>query len=121
MNDRIYAANSHLSVAIAEVFSNALKGRSQERQELADAVIPLECTVESLPCEDGEEFVREIFEPLGYQLTLESHALTDLPDETESSGYYTLHLSGTIRLQDLLSHLYVLLPVMGQRQALLRR
>ena len=112
VNDRIYAANSHLSVAIAEVFSNALKGRSQERQELADAVIPLECTVESLPCKGGEEFVREIFEPLGYQLTLESHALTDLPDETESSGYYTLHLAGTIRLQDLLSHLYVLLPVM---------
>src|SRR5437870_1068938 len=36
VNDRPYAASSFLSVALAQVYRNALAGQSKERQALAD-------------------------------------------------------------------------------------
>src|SRR5579884_3398296 len=41
VNDRPYVASSFLSVAIARVLGSALAGRSKERPELAEAVLPL--------------------------------------------------------------------------------
>ena len=41
VNDRPYAASSFLSVAIARTFGTAMTGKSKERQELADAPLPL--------------------------------------------------------------------------------
>jgi RNA repair, ligase-Pnkp-associating, region of Hen1 len=40
LNDRPYAANSFLSVALGRLFSTALSGRSKERQELAEIDLP---------------------------------------------------------------------------------
>src|SRR5262245_46038342 len=40
VNDRPYVASSFMSVAIAQVFGSALAGRSKERAELVDALIP---------------------------------------------------------------------------------
>jgi 3' terminal RNA ribose 2'-O-methyltransferase Hen1 len=78
VNDRPYAASSFLSVAIAEVFGSALAGQSKERPELADLPIPLRATLSALPCRGGEEFLRKLFEPLGYRVSA-----TRLPlDET---------------------------------------
>lgn len=45
VNDRPYAASSFLSVAIAEVFGSALAGKSKERAELADTLLPLSVTI----------------------------------------------------------------------------
>src|SRR5262245_49732860 len=70
VNDRPYVASSFISVAIAQVFGSALGGRSRERPELAATPIPLELTLEALPCRGGEGFARRLFEPLGYQLEL---------------------------------------------------
>jgi RNA repair, ligase-Pnkp-associating, region of Hen1 len=36
VNDRPYAANSFLSVALGRIFTMAMSGRSKERQELAE-------------------------------------------------------------------------------------
>src|SRR6266852_4583768 len=41
VNDRPYAASSFLSVAIAEVFGSAMSGKSKERPELVDTLLPL--------------------------------------------------------------------------------
>src|SRR4051812_46747906 len=50
VNDRPYAASSFLSVAMGRMFGTAMTGRSKERQELADAAIPLEARIPVLPC-----------------------------------------------------------------------
>src|SRR5580698_5067268 len=68
VNDRPYAASSFLSVAIADVFGTALAGNSKERPELVDAPIPLQAVFSALPCRGGEQFLRKLFEPLGYQV-----------------------------------------------------
>src|SRR5438034_3528689 len=46
VNDRPYVASSFLSVAIAQVFSSALAGRSEDRPELAETALSLEARSE---------------------------------------------------------------------------
>jgi 3' terminal RNA ribose 2'-O-methyltransferase Hen1 len=112
VNDRPYAASSFLSVAIARTFGTAMTGRSKERQELADSPLALEVKISVLPCRGGEELLRRLFEPLGYAVSATQHALDERFPEWGDSPYYTVELRGELRLRDLLTHLYVLIPVM---------
>jgi 3' terminal RNA ribose 2'-O-methyltransferase Hen1 len=112
VNDRPYVASSFDSVALAKVFGSAMGGRSKERQELADQPIDLEATIAAIPCRGGEPFLRDLFEPLGYTLECKHHPLDEKFSEWGSGSYFTVRLRGRVRLQDLLSHLYVLIPVL---------
>jgi 3' terminal RNA ribose 2'-O-methyltransferase Hen1 len=112
VNDRPYVASSFLSVAIAQVFGSALAGRSKERQSLVDVRLPLEAAISVLPCRGGGEFLRRLFEPLGYAVTARRRALDEQFPEWGESQYFTVELQTNCRLRDLLSHLYVLIPVL---------
>lgn len=112
VNDRPYVASSFLSVALAKVFSTALSGRCKDRPELAETAIPLTVHLSVLPCRGGEKFLREMFEPLGYQVTAKPLILDAQFPEWGASPYFAVELQNTIRLADLLSHLYVLIPVL---------
>jgi 3' terminal RNA ribose 2'-O-methyltransferase Hen1 len=112
VNDRPYAASSFLSVAISRTFGTALTGRSKERQELADTALPLETRIAVLPCRGGEDLLRRLFEPLGYEVAAKNHPLDEKFPEWGMSAYFTVALKGTIRLSELLTHLYVLIPVL---------
>lgn len=112
VNDRPYVASSFLSVALAGVFRSALGGQSRERPELAETPIPLEATVAVLPCRGGEPFLRRLFEPLGYTVTAEPIALGPEQPEAGAGRYFRVTLAAVCRLRDLLSHLYVLVPVL---------
>jgi 3' terminal RNA ribose 2'-O-methyltransferase Hen1 len=65
-----------------------------------------------LPCRGGETFLRQLFEPLGYQVTAQSLPLDEQFPDWGNSFYFAVSLQNTIRLSDLLSHLYVLMPVL---------
>ncbi|HET8633997.1 MAG TPA: 3' terminal RNA ribose 2'-O-methyltransferase Hen1 [Gemmatimonadales bacterium] len=112
VNDRPYVASSFLSVAIARVLRSAMAGSSKERPELAGMAIPLEVRLAVLPCHGGEAFLRQLFEPLGYTVSAESHELSADHPEWGPSRYYTVTLIATCRLSELLTHLYVLVPVL---------
>ncbi|HEX5270787.1 MAG TPA: 3' terminal RNA ribose 2'-O-methyltransferase Hen1 [Gemmataceae bacterium] len=112
VNDRPYVASSFLSVAIAQVLGSALSGKSKERQELADAPLPLQARLAVLPCRGGEGFLRRLFEPLGYAVAARRHPLDDKFPDWGESAYFTVDLRAECRLRDLLSHLYVLVPVL---------
>src|ERR1700720_4197875 len=112
VNDRPYAASSFLSVAIARTFGTAITGKSKERQELADTPLPLEARITVLPCRGGEGLLRRLFEPLGYEVSAKRHPLDEKFPEWGESPYFTVTLKSTIRLSDLLTHLYVLIPVL---------
>lgn len=112
VNDRPYVASSFLSVAIAQVFGSALGGRSKERAELVDRPLALTARLAVLPCRGGEAFLRRLFEPLGYQVAAEPHMLDEKFPEWGSSRYFTVTLTHTIPLYVLLTHLYVLIPVL---------
>jgi 3' terminal RNA ribose 2'-O-methyltransferase Hen1 len=113
VNDRPYAASSFLSVAIAEVFRSALSGSSKERPELVKTPIPLTVRIAVLPARGGEPLLRSLFEPLGYVVTATQHPLDETFTEWGPSPYFTVELSHpAVTLQALLTHLYVLIPVL---------
>lgn len=116
VNDRPYVASSFLSVAISRVLASAFGGRSKDRPELAEKKIPLQARISVLPCRGGEDFLRRLFEPLGYQVAAERHALDDKFSEWGASSYFTVELTGEVRLQDLLTHIYVLVPVLDNEK-----
>jgi len=116
VNDRPYVASSFLSVAISRVFGSALGGRSKDRPELAATRIPLTAKISVLPCRGGEDFLRRLFEPLGYQVITQRHLLDEAFPDWGESTYFTVQLAGETRLQDLLTHIYVLVPVLDNEK-----
>lgn len=111
-NDRPYVASSFLSVAIGRVFGQALGGRCRDRPALADRAIPLEVRLAVLPLRGGERVLRALFEPLDYEVELERHALDDDFPAWGHGPYATVTLRAVARLQDVLRHLTVLVPVL---------
>ena len=116
VNDRPYVASSLLSVAIADVFGSAMAGRSGERPETAAAAIALEATLPVLPCRGGEDVITRLFGPLGYEVESHRLSLDEQFPEWGESGYFHVRLRATVRLADLLSHLYVLIPVLDDEK-----
>lgn len=112
VNDRPYVASSFLSIAISDVFGTALNGHSASRKELAETNIPLQAKLTTLPCRGGEGLLKRLFEPLGYSVAAEAHLLDEKYPDWGKSAYYTVTLEATCRLSDLLTHLYVLIPVL---------
>src|SRR6266481_3372788 len=112
VNDRPYTASSILSVAIARTFSTAMAGKSKDRQALADSAIPLAAHLAVVPCRGGEVLLRKLFEPLGYEVSTLQLQLDEKFPEWGASRYFTVTLKAKVRLKDLLTHLYVLLPVL---------
>jgi len=103
VNDRPFVASSVLSTAMTKCYAQSMSGRSKDRQSLADTPLPLQAKV--IPVAgDCENLVPRLFSPLGYEQSVSS-TRQSLP------GLYEFTLSGTVKLSQLLTHLYVLLPV----------
>ncbi len=111
VNDRPYAASSFMSVAIAQVFGSALQGRCKDRPELATTAIPLTARIDVLPVRGGERFLRGVFEPLGYEVEAIRSPLDERFPEWGESPYFAVTVRKNTTLPELLTHLYVLIPV----------
>jgi 3' terminal RNA ribose 2'-O-methyltransferase Hen1 len=112
VNDRPYSANSLLSVALVRVFRQAMAGISKERPDLAQMVFDWQIHLPVVPVRPGEAFLRSLFEPLGYSLRVERLMLDPTYPEWGESYFYNLDLSVTAKLSDVLTQLYVLIPVL---------
>jgi 3' terminal RNA ribose 2'-O-methyltransferase Hen1 len=116
VNDRPYAASSFLSVAMGRMMREAISGRSRERQDLAYGSIPLQALVTPLPVRGAPDLITQLFEPLGYDVATATIPLDPERPDWGMSRYVTLTLTATTRLADLLTHLYVLIPVLDDRK-----
>ncbi|MEA4909407.1 MAG: 3' terminal RNA ribose 2'-O-methyltransferase Hen1 [Anaerolineaceae bacterium] len=112
VNDRPYVASSLLSVAIAQVYGSALSGVCKSKPELAARELPFEASLSVLPSRGGEDLLHHLFEPLGYDLKIHTYPLDARFPEWGPSEAFTVELRSHKRLQDLLAHLYVLIPVL---------
>jgi 2-polyprenyl-3-methyl-5-hydroxy-6-metoxy-1,4-benzoquinol methylase len=112
VNDRPYVASSFLSVALSKAFGTAMNGTCKDRPALPAEALPLAVTV-AVVSAPGPDWPRRLFEPLGYEVETETYPLDPSQPAWGDSSYYTLHLRHDgLRLQDVLTHLYVLLPVL---------
>ncbi len=116
VNDRPYASTSFMSTAIVRVFGTAMSGRCDKRQELADTPLKLTATLSALKDYGDEKLAFELFEPLGYEVKTERRTLDERFPEWGKSPYIDLTVSGTVRLSELLNHIYVLIPVFDKQK-----
>jgi 3' terminal RNA ribose 2'-O-methyltransferase Hen1 len=116
VNDRPYVASSLLSVVLTRWFNSALSGRCERKPELPGAPIPLEARLAVLPCRGGELFLRRLFEPLGYEVDAVRHPLDEQTPSLGPSRVFTVTLRATRPLRELLTHLYVLIPVLDDQK-----
>ncbi|MGH7139262.1 MAG: 3' terminal RNA ribose 2'-O-methyltransferase Hen1, partial [Pirellulales bacterium] len=116
VNDRPFVASSFMSVAISQVFGSALQGRSNDRPELPTTPLPLSARLDVLPVRGGEGFLHRIFEPLGYVVEAVRHPLDERFPEWGEGPYFSVTLTATTTLSQLLIHLYVLMPVFDNQK-----
>ncbi|MFO1061107.1 MAG: 3' terminal RNA ribose 2'-O-methyltransferase Hen1 [Dongiaceae bacterium] len=107
VNDRPYAASSLLSVALRRAYGTALAGNCEQRPGLAEAAIPLRARLMPLRCRGGLALAQALFEPLGY--ALEATRIGD-------GAYWDVTLAAETVLSRLLTHLYVLIPVLDDEK-----
>ena len=113
VNDRPYVASSFMSSAISKAFSSAMNGSCKEHPKFIDMPLALTAKISVLPApRGGELLIKRLFEPLGYTVEAERHLLDTQFSEWGYGKYFTLTLKNTLPLKDLLSHLYVLIPVL---------
>jgi 3' terminal RNA ribose 2'-O-methyltransferase Hen1 len=96
-------------------FNSTLGGRCERQPELVATELPLEARLAALPCRGGEAFLRALFEPLGYVVEAARHELDENMPALGSSRLFTVTLRATRQLSELLTHLYVLVPVLDDQ------
>ena len=99
-----------MSVAMTRVLRNAVRGDCKDRVEVAATPIPLTLTLAAVPCRGTDHLIKDLFTPLGYEVETSSDTLA--PD----SYYRNITLRATKTLSDLLTQVYVLLPVLDSRK-----
>ncbi len=115
VNDRPYTASSFFSVAMNDVFRDTLMRKCKEKPELVDMPLELEANVTTVRCQGGEQFLRGVFEPLGYVVECTGYPLDPELGWTDTP-YFGLKLKGCCPLHQLLNHLYILLPVLDTKK-----
>ena len=108
VNPRQFLSSSLLSGAIGKVFSSAIKGICADKPELVNKEYDLELELTNFSCRLKPEYVARIFKPLGYAIAFDNIS-SDFPREKLIVG--NLRLKGKTNLKDLLSQLYILIPV----------
>ncbi|WP_237225493.1 3' terminal RNA ribose 2'-O-methyltransferase Hen1 [Rubinisphaera sp. JC750] len=116
VNDRPFVASSFMSVAISKVFRSAMSGICNDRPELVNREISLTARIDVLPVRGADGLANRLFEPLGYEVETIRHQLDSEFEEWGESPYHSVTIHGTKRLSDLLTHLYVLIPVFDNQK-----
>ncbi|HEX8997590.1 MAG TPA: 3' terminal RNA ribose 2'-O-methyltransferase Hen1 [Ktedonobacterales bacterium] len=112
INDRPYVASSITSVALSTAFSSALAGKATSHTERLTERMRWEVNIAAVACEASEDFITRMFAPLGYAVTTTRLPLNQRFPAWGQANLYSLSLAGSQTVRDVLSHLYVLLPVL---------
>ena len=116
VNDRAYVASSFLTAAIAKVLSSALNGKCSYDNTLATKKWNLTIQVGIVKAKGGEEQIKNYFEPLGYEVCINSFYLDEDFKNWGKSPYFKIELKASKTVQEVLSQLYVLLPVLDNNK-----
>lgn len=112
VNDRPYAATSHLALIMNQLFSQAAAAHNKEKPELSLTPIPLTAWLPTVPRGNRTNLVEDLFEPLGYAVTATPLPIDPERPQSGTTRHVELTLENTITLSELLKHLYVLLPTL---------
>jgi len=91
-----------------------MNGGCRQKPELAATAIPLVARLSSLPCRGGEPLLRRLLEPLGYEVAVTTRPVDERFPDWGDGRHLTVEVRATVRLAELLSHLYVLVPTLDR-------
>ncbi len=100
VNDRPYASSSLLAVALRTVFRSAMAGRCEARPDLVTTALPLRVHLPAVPCREGSELTRALFEPLGWRVEATAIPLDPHLPGWGDSRYLDLVLDGVLTVAD---------------------
>ncbi|WP_210464253.1 3' terminal RNA ribose 2'-O-methyltransferase Hen1 [Rufibacter roseolus] len=112
VNDRPYTTNSFLGSAISKAFGSALNGKCNTRPDLVETPMPFTVRLNSLRVDAPLDVLERLFLPLGYELETETIPLDEAFPSWGLSKYVNLTLHKTCPLQEVLTQVYVLIPVL---------
>ena len=113
VNDRPYVASSLTSVAINTAFGSAMAGRAtREHAERLDERMRWQVSLPAVACDAGEDLITRLFAPLGYTVATTRLPLDPAFPAWGEADLYSVRLEGEQTVQQVLGHLYVLLPVL---------
>ncbi len=112
VNDRPYVASSLTSVALKTAFATAMSGRCQMLPERVGEKLRWEVALPAVACDAGEDLIRRIFAPLGYNVTAARLPLDTQFPAWGQADLYSVRLEGVQTVRDVFTHLYLLLPVL---------
>jgi len=113
VNDRGYAASSLLVSALQKAFGTALSGRCKERPELVERELDLSIELPAMPLRGDRRLLHRLFDPLMYDIQISAPSPGSAATGTGSHERVVLHTRATI--QDVLSHLTILIPVLDHQ------
>jgi 3' terminal RNA ribose 2'-O-methyltransferase Hen1 len=117
VNDRPYVTSSFLTTAISKFLGSALNGKCNKYPNLVEEQFSLAIEVSAVKSIKGKLQIIDFFEPLGYKVLVEEKLLDKANPNWGTSPYFNLKLEhDSITIKDLLSHLYVLLPVLDNNK-----
>lgn len=111
VNDRPYVASSLTSVALNAAFGTALAGRGKHTERVDEWMRWL-VELPAVACDAGEGLIARVFAPLGYAVTAIRLPLDSHFPSWGAADLYHVALEGELTVREVLSHLYVLLPVL---------
>jgi 3' terminal RNA ribose 2'-O-methyltransferase Hen1 len=91
-----------------------MNGSCKDNPDYPNLELPLEITLSQIS--GGEKLIRDLFEPLGYTVELQTHPLDPAFPEWGTSPYSTLTLRNTIKLMYALRQLYILIPALDSKK-----
>lgn len=121
VNDRPYVCSSFMSTTISRVLGTALSGNCKSFPEYTSTPMHLKVSLHNLPVHSGHthhELISKLFSPLGYHIqTQHTGLLNERFPAWGESPLVDLHLEhSSITLQELLAHIYVLIPVLDNNK-----
>lgn len=113
IHDRNIVTSTVFLSLIRTTLGTALNGKVKEEwSEWVDYKFPLEVTVGPVATAMSHETVEHLFQPLGYSISFTNPPKETVISESAKKSVFMLTLEGTVSLKDLLSHLWILLPVL---------
>lgn len=112
VNDRPYVASSITSVALNTALGGAMSGKNERHPDLVRERPRWEVRLPAIACDAWAEFITRVFTPLGYEVGTTRQPLDPTMPAWGESDIYSVVLAGEQAAADVLSHLYVLLPVL---------
>ncbi len=116
VNDRAYVTSSLFTTAISKVYSSALNGTCKFEPQLIDQIWDIHVELAAVSVKGEPALLDRLFSPLGYTCSYEQVLLDETFPDWGNSPYYHLQLHTQNTVQQVLQHLYILLPILDNQK-----